>query len=93
MNHPAELPSLSDLVVERVGFGILVLDRELKVVMWNRFMHDHSGISAEAAIGRPIYELFPDVPRAWLARKVEAVFQLGTSAFSSWEQRPYLFRA
>jgi len=92
VNAITEQPSLSDLVVERVGFGIFVLDRELNVLMWNRFMQDHSGLSAEAAIGRPIFELFPDLPRAWFARKVESVFQLGSFAFSSWEQRPWLFR-
>jgi diguanylate cyclase (GGDEF)-like protein len=83
---------LSELVIERVGFGIFVLDRELKVVMWNRFMQDHSGKTAEEVIGKPIFESFPELPRAWLTRKVESVFQLGSFAFSSWEQRPYLFR-
>jgi diguanylate cyclase (GGDEF)-like protein len=96
MNGPAELPlalpSLSDLVVERVGFGIFVLDRDMNVLMWNRFMQDHSGFAPETVIGRPIFETFPDLPRAWLERKVQSVFQLGSFAFSSWEQRPWLFR-
>jgi len=47
--------SLSDLVVERVGFGIFVLDREMNVLMWNRFMHDHSGLSAEQVVGKSIF--------------------------------------
>jgi diguanylate cyclase (GGDEF)-like protein len=55
-------------------------------------MQDHSGVAAEDVIGRPVFERFPELPRAWLARKVESVFQLGSFAFSSWEQRPYLFR-
>ncbi|MFT0168008.1 sensor domain-containing diguanylate cyclase [Paraburkholderia mimosarum] len=92
MNAPAGLPSLSDLVVERVGFGIFVVDRDMNVLMWNRFMQDHSGVPADEVIGRPIFERFPDLPRAWLTRKVESVFQLGSFAFSSWEQRPYLFQ-
>ncbi|SDC09526.1 sensor domain-containing diguanylate cyclase [Paraburkholderia lycopersici] len=92
MNAPAGLPSLSDLVVERVGFGIFVVDRDMNVLMWNRFMQDHSGVPAEDVIGRSIFERFPDLPRAWLTRKVESVFQLGSFAFSSWEQRPYLFQ-
>jgi diguanylate cyclase (GGDEF)-like protein len=92
MNDQTGLPSLSDLVVERVGFGIFVVDREMNVLMWNRFMQDHSGVAAEDVIGRPIFERFPDLPRAWLTRKVESVFQLGSFAFSSWEQRPYLFQ-
>ena len=85
-------PSLSDLVVERVGFGLFVVDRELNVLMWNRFMADHSGQAAEQVIGRPLFERFPDLPQAWFARKVESVFRIGSFAFSSWQQRPYLFR-
>ncbi|HWT35604.1 MAG TPA: diguanylate cyclase [Paraburkholderia sp.] len=90
MNAP--LPTLSDLVVERVGFGIFVLDRQMNVLMWNRFMHDHSGLSAQQVVGRSIFASFPELPRVWLTRKLESVFQLGSFAFSSWEQRPYLFK-
>ncbi|MCA3831049.1 MAG: PAS domain-containing protein, partial [Burkholderia sp.] len=85
-------PSLSDLVIERVGFGLFVLDRSMTVLMWNRFMQDHSGIPASDVIGRNLFDRFPDLPHAWLSRKLESVFQLGSFAFSSWEQRPYLFR-
>ena len=90
MNVPPA--SLSDLVVERVGFGIFVLDREMNVLMWNRFMQDHSGLSAEQVVGKSIFASFPELPRGWLTRKLESVFQLGSFAFSSWEQRPYLFK-
>jgi diguanylate cyclase (GGDEF)-like protein len=84
--------SLSDLVVERVGFGIFVLDRQMNVLMWNRFMQDHSGFSASQVVGKSIFASFPELPRVWLTRKLESVFQLGSFAFSSWEQRPYLFK-
>jgi diguanylate cyclase (GGDEF)-like protein len=84
--------ALSDLVVERVGFGIFVLDRDMNVLMWNRFMQDHSGLPAERVVGRSIFASFPELPRVWLTRKLESVFQLGSFAFSSWEQRPYLFK-
>jgi diguanylate cyclase (GGDEF)-like protein len=84
--------SLSDLVVERVGFGIFVIDRDMNVLMWNRFMQDHSGLSADQVVGKSLYTHFPELPRVWLSRKIESVFQLGTFAFSSWEQRPYLFK-
>jgi diguanylate cyclase (GGDEF)-like protein len=83
---------LSELVIERVGFGIFVLDRDLNVLMWNRFMADHSGKTAEQVTGKSIFASFPELPRVWLTRKIESVFQLGSFAFSSWEQRPYLFK-
>ncbi|SPB18432.1 GGDEF domain-containing protein [Caballeronia novacaledonica] len=84
--------ALSELVIERVGFGIFVLDRDLNVLMWNRFMQDHSGRTAEQVIGKSIFASFPELPRVWFTRKVESVFQLGSFTFSSWEQRPYLFK-
>ena len=74
--------SMSDLVLERVGFGIFVLDREMNVLMWNRFMQDHSGVAADDVIGRNLFDCFPDLPRAWLTRKLDSVFQLGSLAFS-----------
>jgi diguanylate cyclase (GGDEF)-like protein len=60
--------------------------------MWNRFMQDHSGLSAQQVVGKSIFASFPELPRVWLTRKLESVFQLGSFAFSSWEQRPYLFK-
>ena len=62
--------SLSDLVIERVGFGIFVLDRDLKVLMWNRFMQDNSGQPAETVVGKSIFDSFPELPRVWLSRKL-----------------------
>ena len=84
--------ALSELVVERVGFGIFAVDRDFNVVMWNRFMQDYSGRSYDDVVGRDLWESFPDLPRGWLKRKFDSVFLLGNYAFSSWEQRPYLFK-
>lgn len=84
--------ALSELVVERVGFGIFAVDRDFNVLMWNRFMQDYSGRSHDDVVGRDLWESFPDLPRGWLKRKFDSVFVLGNYAFSSWEQRPYLFK-
>ncbi|MEN9658877.1 MAG: hypothetical protein RL571_2342 [Pseudomonadota bacterium] len=55
-------------------------------------MAQHSGISAELAIGANLFELFPELPKKWLSKKIESVFVLKNFAFTSWEQRPYLFK-
>lgn len=39
--------------------GIMVLDRELRYVVWNRFMEDLTGIPAEDLLGRSARESFP----------------------------------
>ena len=41
--------------------GMFATDRELRVIVWNRWMEVHSGRSAAEAVGRPVAELYPDV--------------------------------
>src|SRR6266702_3890803 len=83
--------NLSESIVELVNCGVFALDRDLRILAWNRFMQSHSGRSAEEVIGLELLEVFPELPREWLKRKVEGVFVLGTPAYSSWEHRPFLF--
>ncbi|MEP3590480.1 MAG: diguanylate cyclase [Marinobacter sp.] len=82
---------LADMI-ETVEVGLVVLDLDFRVQAWNGFMENHSGITATQIRGQQIFTAFPDIPKAWLTRKVDAVTTLNTRAFTSWEQRPYLFR-
>ncbi|HET8800779.1 MAG TPA: diguanylate cyclase [Marinobacter sp.] len=79
-------------MLESVEVGLVVLDLEFRVQAWNGFMENHSGITASKIRDRVLFEVFPDIPQAWLTRKVDAVALLNTRAFTSWEQRPYLFQ-
>ena len=81
-----------EFVVERVNVGVLAVDRSMNVLLWNRFMADHSGLAAEAVLGRNLFHLCPELPRTWLTKKLDSVFLLKGFSFTSWEQRPYLFR-
>jgi len=55
-------------------------------------MSNHSGHSADTVIGKNLFECFPELPKTWLSKKIQGVFLLKNFAFTSWEQRPYLFR-
>lgn len=85
-------PRLLDFVVDRLEVGIFAVDAEMKVVLWNHFMAMHSGHEVADVIGRNLFECFPELPRVWLEKKIRNVFLLKNYAFTSWEQRPYLFR-
>ncbi|MBP7204538.1 MAG: PAS domain-containing protein [Propionivibrio sp.] len=90
--HEAIDRSLLEFIVERLEAGVFVVDRDYRVVLWNRFMAMHSQRSAKEVVGRNLFESFPELPQKWLARKIEGVFILKNYAFTSWEQRPFLFR-
>lgn len=83
---------LPDFVVDRLETGIFAVDTEMRVVLWNRFMEVHSGVHHEEIIGKNLFACFPDLPEKWLSKKIQNVFVLKNFSFTSWEQRPYLFR-
>ena len=88
----ANLERLLPFIVDRIEVGIFALDKACNVVLWNSFMATHSRRAADEVIGRNLFDCFPDLPRQWLSRKIESVFVLKNYAFTSWEQRPYIFR-
>lgn len=72
--------------------GLIVIDREYKVCVWNTFMQSYSGISADKILGRNLFEAVGDLPELWLRSKVSAAFTLNSRGFSCWEDRPFLFK-
>ena len=68
------------------------IDLDQKVVLWNDFMNNHYCGDCPDVIGTPISNLFPDMPVDWFQQKVKGVLKFKGRAFSTWEQRPYLFK-
>jgi diguanylate cyclase (GGDEF)-like protein/PAS domain S-box-containing protein len=94
MNHSIDIKELHWLlaVTQNIDVGIVVLDRDYQVLVWNTFMENRSGVVPYDAIGKTFFELFPEVNRQWFSKKVDNVVTLGTPAFTIWEQRPYVVR-
>src|SRR3954447_22452119 len=46
-------------IVQNAGEGIIVYDREGRFIVWNRFMEDMTGLTAEDVVGRKGTDLFP----------------------------------
>ncbi len=92
MSDDGSTASLLGFLVDRLEVGIFVVDGEMRITLWNHFMAAHSGCSAEEVVGRNLFECFPELPAKWLEKKIRSVFLLKNYAFTSWEQRPYLFR-
>ncbi|MFA5679615.1 MAG: diguanylate cyclase [Pseudomonas sp.] len=87
----SELHWLLD-IVQSIDVGVVVLDRDYHVQVWNSFMENHSGKSASHVAQQSMFDLFPEIDRAWFTQKVETAIMLGTRVFTIWEQRPYLVR-
>ncbi|WP_428612203.1 diguanylate cyclase [Shewanella sp.] len=86
-----ELHWLIDMV-QTIEVGLVVLDRNYNIQLWNGFMENHSGISPNSIKGKNLFDQFDYLPATWLKQKMESVFLLKNRAFISWEQRPYVFQ-
>lgn len=79
-------------MLQNIDVGLVVLNSENEVQLWNAFMENHSGILSNKIKGKNLLETFSYIPQDWFQQKIDSVFQLQTRAFSIWKQRPYLFK-
>ncbi len=79
-------------VLNNIDVGLVILDKDYNIQLWNSFMQNHSARIPSDILGKNIFDSFPELPPGWFKRKVESVLVLRNSAFTTWEQRPYLFK-
>ena len=79
-------------ILDTMDSGLIVLDQDYKVCVWNSFMQSYSGILSQNILGECLFDHFEDLPRRWLETKLKTSADLETRSFSSWENRPYLFK-
>ena len=94
MNEPDDAGEFHWLlgVIHNINVGLVVIDVDYNIKLWNNFMVNRSGKRADVAMGANIFDLFPEVSSSWFIRKIESVITLANRAFTTWEQRPYLFK-
>ncbi len=79
-------------MLHNIDVGLVVLDRDYKIQIFNGFMENHSGLFPREVKNKRLFDLFDEIPEDWFKRKAESVFLLKNKAFTIWEQRPYLFK-
>ena len=79
-------------MLHTIDVGLVVLDRQYSIQIWNGFMENHSGLLPREVKGKRLFDLFDEIPEQWFKRKAESVFLLKNKAFTIWEQRSHLFK-
>ncbi|HEX5460211.1 MAG TPA: response regulator [Steroidobacteraceae bacterium] len=77
-------------VLNAINGGLIVLDRTGRVVLWNVWMQNTSGISEETACGKRLAEIFPDADLQRLSAAITGALDCGTSAIITHALRPAL---
>jgi diguanylate cyclase (GGDEF)-like protein len=78
-------------IIEMVNIGIVIIDKDLTVHLWNRWMATHSNIPAEKIIGKPLFDFFPNINTPRFNRNLKAVLAFGNFSFFSQKLHKYLF--
>jgi len=94
MSDPFDLNEFHWLlaIVQSIDVGVVVLDRDCRIQVWNTFMENRSARLPSEVHQQSLFSLFPEIDEMWFRHKVQNVLTLGTPAFTIWEQRPYLMR-
>ena len=85
------LDTLCINISNRLNTGILILDNDFNIIMWNRFLEVHANKKDNQVTGKSVFTVFPELPQKWFERKLSSVIQLKTQSFCGWEQRHHLF--
>ena len=78
-------------ISDMINMGLVVLDEDLKVHFWNRWMALHSGIDSEKIVGQNLFDFFPNLNEPKFMRNCRSVFAFGNFAFFSQKLHHYLF--
>lgn len=77
---------------QSVDVGLVVLDRDYKIQVWNGFMENHSGLLPYEVRDKVLFDAFPMLDKEWLLQKIDPVFVLKNRAFTIWEQHAHIFK-
>ena len=78
-------------IFNTVNIGLVILDRDLRVQHWNRWMALHSGITSEEILGSSIFYFFPYLNNPRFLRNCQSVLAFGNLSFFSQKLHRYLF--
>jgi transcriptional regulator with PAS, ATPase and Fis domain len=78
-------------IFETINSGLVILNQDLIVIAWNRWMEHHSGILEENIVGRQILEFYPNLSEPKYKRFIKSVFAFGNYAYFSQKLHHYLF--
>lgn len=93
-HHPSSPISRREAVLfawtqEHAPHGILTTNEELRIETWNDWLETRSGLKEEEVLGRPLFEVFPDLKTRRIASQFERAL-LGESSVLSTALHGYL---
>ena len=78
-------------IPHQINIGLVIVDRDLKVIFWNNWMAMHSGIKDKEIIGHNLLEFYSNLDSVRFLKNFKSVISFGNLAFFSQKLHKYLF--
>ena len=78
-------------LLDHLSIGVIVIDDALRVVLWNRWMAEHSLLFIDDVKGKPIFDIFPGLNRKGFLKKTKEVFKTGKPVFFTQKNSQFIF--
>ena len=76
-------PLYQDKILDTINLGLIVVDAQEQILMWNAWLEKHTGIAAEQAINQKIAEVFSTAPSAAFLSALRNTLSYGLPAVLS----------
>ncbi|WP_278355541.1 PAS domain-containing protein, partial [Idiomarina abyssalis] len=68
-------------ILGAIDVGIVVVDNDNNIQMWNEFMQNHSGLRPSEVRDKNLFRCCPGIDEIWFQRKMDRVRQLNSRVF------------
>ena len=77
-------------IVANIDNGIIVLDQELRLHHYNKWLELHTGIKESEILGKKLNEVFPSIKAKTLQRKINTALKMDSPTFYAASTSKYL---
>jgi len=74
-----------------IDLGLVILDRDMTVLRWNRWMESKSEITRDQIVGSSVYDFFPNLNNPSFKRNCRSVLSFGNTSFLDQKFYHFLF--
>ncbi|WP_457749154.1 ATP-binding protein [Sulfurimonas sp.] len=81
---------VSKEILSVINNGVIILDEQLQIHSFNKWMQLHTKLKEEDVLGKKLYEIFPTINKKTLIRKIKTAFKIQTPTFYTASSSNYL---
>ncbi|MCA1742893.1 MAG: PAS domain-containing protein, partial [Desulfovibrionales bacterium] len=70
-------------VLNRLPLGIFILDKDYRVVFWNKIMREWSGLADQDVLTKSLFEIFSEADQPKFTKRIDSIFKGGAPAIFS----------